>query len=338
MSELCLVTGGAGFIGSNLVRELLSRGFGVRVLDNLSTGRRENLSDVDGDVEVIEGDVRHLATVGRATEGVARVFHEAAIPSVARSVAAPLASHEANATGTLNVLIAARDAGAERVVYASSSSVYGDADRLPVTEDVPPRPISPYAVSKLAGEHYLAAFHASYGLPTVALRYFNVFGPRQDPASEYAAVVPRFATAALRGEPVTIYGDGEQSRDFTFVADVVEANILASEAPEAPSRSTPRPDRARSETARPTSPPPPRSWAITRRTRSPTASEPPWNGSPRASRPPAGGASSRPEPRPGRPHSWCAAGGCHGWVGSRVPPGRRPQPSFGAPVHRGPPA
>jgi len=233
VSELCLVTGGAGFIGSNLVRELLSRGFGVRVLDNLSTGRRENLSDVDGDVEVIEGDVRHLATVGRATEGVARVFHEAAIPSVARSVAAPLASHEANATGTLNVLIAARDAGAERVVYASSSSVYGDADRLPVTEDVPPRPISPYAVSKLAGEHYLAAFHASYGLPTVALRYFNVFGPRQDPASEYAAVVPRFATAALRGEPVTIYGDGEQSRDFTFVADVVEANILASEAPEA---------------------------------------------------------------------------------------------------------
>ena len=230
-SERCLVTGGAGFIGSNLVRALLERGHAVRVLDNLSTGRRSNLADVADDVELIVGSVEHLATAGRAIEGVSRVFHEAAIPSVARSVAAPIASHEANATGTLNVLLAARDAGVERVVYASSSSVYGDADELPVTEEARPKPISPYAVSKLAGEHYMAAFHASFGLPTVALRYFNVFGPLQDPASEYAAVVPRFTTAALKGGPVTIYGDGEQSRDFTFIGDVVQANLLAAEAP-----------------------------------------------------------------------------------------------------------
>ena len=230
-SERCLVTGGAGFIGSNLVRALLERGLAVRVLDNLSTGRRSNLDDVAGDVELIVGSVEHLATVGRATQGVSRVFHEAAIPSVARSVEAPLASNESNVTGTLNVLIAARDAGVERVVYASSSSVYGDAEQLPVTEEVPTRPLSPYAVSKLAGETYLGAFHASFGLPTVALRYFNVFGPQQDPESEYAAVVPRFATAALTGGPVTIYGDGEQSRDFTFIGDVVQANLLAAEAP-----------------------------------------------------------------------------------------------------------
>jgi len=229
--ERCLVTGGAGFIGSNLVRALLERGFAVRVLDNLSTGRRENLADVRDDVEFLQGSVAHLATVSRACEGVSRVFHQAAIPSVARSVAAPLASHEANATGTLNVLIGSLQAGVQRVVYASSSSVYGDADELPARETFRPKPISPYAVSKLAGEQYLAAFHASFGLPTVALRYFNVFGPRQDPSSEYAAVVPRFATAALTGGPVTIYGDGEQSRDFTFIGDVVQANLLASEAP-----------------------------------------------------------------------------------------------------------
>jgi nucleoside-diphosphate-sugar epimerase len=233
VTERCLVTGGAGFIGSNLVRELLSRGFQVRVLDNLSTGRLGNLDDVADDVELIEGDVRHLATVIRAMEGVSRAFHEAAVPSVARSVAAPLASNEANVTGTLNVLVAARGAGTERVVYASSSSVYGNAERLPVTEEDRPAPISPYAASKLAGEHYLAAFHASYGLPTVALRYFNVFGPWQDPASEYSAVVPRFTAAALAGAPVTVYGDGEQSRDFTLVGDVVQANLLAGDALEA---------------------------------------------------------------------------------------------------------
>ncbi len=229
--ERCLVTGGSGFIGSSIVRALLERGNSVRVLDNLSTGRRSNLDDVADDVEFLEGSVAHLATMSRACEGVSKVFHEAAIPSVARSVAAPLASHEANVTGTLNVLIAAMQAGVDRVVYASSSSVYGDAESFPVHETFRPMPLSPYAVSKLAGEQYLGAFHASFGLPTVALRYFNVFGPRQDPASEYAAVVPRFVTAALSGGPVTIYGDGEQSRDFTFVADVVQANLLAAEAP-----------------------------------------------------------------------------------------------------------
>jgi UDP-glucose 4-epimerase len=232
-SNRCLVTGGAGFIGSNLVRALLERGHAVRVLDNLSTGRRSNLDDVLSDIELLEGSVANLATVSRATEGVSLVFHEAAIASVARSVAAPLASHEANVTGTLNVLIGSMQAGVQRVVYASSSSVYGDTDELPARESFRPKPLSPYAVSKLAGEQYLGAFHASFGLPTVALRYFNVFGPRQDPASEYAAVVPRFATAALEGGPVTIYGDGEQSRDFTFIGDVVQANLLAADAPEA---------------------------------------------------------------------------------------------------------
>ncbi|HEY7281183.1 MAG TPA: SDR family oxidoreductase [Actinomycetota bacterium] len=230
-AERSLVTGGAGFIGSNLVRALLERGDAVRVLDNLSTGRSSNLDGVREGVEFVEGSVANLATVSRACEGVDRVFHEAAIPSVARSVAAPLASHESNATGTLNVLMAALQAGVSRVVYASSSSVYGDSDELPARETFRPKPLSPYAVSKLAGEQYLGAFHASFGLPTVALRYFNVFGPRQDPGSEYAAVVPRFATAALTGGPVTIYGDGQQSRDFTFVGDVVQANLLAADAP-----------------------------------------------------------------------------------------------------------
>ena len=230
MSERCLVTGGAGFIGSNLVHALLERGFAVRVLDDLSTGRRANLADVADDVELIEGSVRHLATLGRAMQGVSRVFHEAAIPSVARSVAAPLASHEANATGTLNVLIAARDEGVRRVVYASSSSVYGDADRLPVSEDVAPRPLSPYGVSKLTGERYCGAFHASFGLPTVSLRYFNVFGPRQDPKSEYAAVIPRFILWGQQDKPLQVHGDGTQSRDFTYIDNVVSANLLAARA------------------------------------------------------------------------------------------------------------
>jgi UDP-glucose 4-epimerase len=230
VAERALVTGGAGFIGSNLVRELLSRGSRVRVFDDLSTGRRENLADVAGDVEVVEGDLRDTEAVARAMDGVSRVFHQGAVPSVLRSVNDPLTSHEVNATGTLNVLVAARDAGIERVVYASSSSVYGNAEELPTRETLPTRPISPYGVSKLAGERYCGAFAATYGMGTVALRYFNVFGPWQNPASEYAAVVPRFITATLRGEQVTVFGDGDQSRDFTFVGDVVAANLLAAEA------------------------------------------------------------------------------------------------------------
>ncbi|MBI4261326.1 MAG: NAD-dependent epimerase/dehydratase family protein, partial [Actinobacteria bacterium] len=189
------------------------------------------LDGVGSDVELIEGDVRDLDGVRGAMRGVSRVFHEAAIPSVFRSVQDPLSSHEVNATGTLNVLLAARDEGVQRVVYASSSSIYGDVSVLPVPETVAPNPISPYGASKLAGEKYLAAFHGSYGMATVSLRYFNVFGPRQDPGSEYAAVVPRFVTAALEGRAPTVFGTGEQSRDFTFVGDVVGANLLASEAP-----------------------------------------------------------------------------------------------------------
>jgi len=228
--ERCLITGGAGFIGSSLAHTLLERGMKVRILDNFSTGRRENLADIAGDIEIVEGDIRSSETVHHAVADAPTIFHEAALPSVTRSVADPMTTHETNATGTLNVMIAARDTGAERVVFASSSSIYGDAERLPVDETMAPRPISPYAVSKLAGEGFLAAFHNSYGLPTVALRYFNVFGPRQDPASEYAAVVPKFVQATLQGKPSTIFGDGNQLRDFTFIGDVVRANLLAAEA------------------------------------------------------------------------------------------------------------
>jgi UDP-glucose 4-epimerase len=227
--DLCLVTGGAGFIGSNLVHALLRQGMRVRVFDDLSTGRLVNLEDLLGDLEVVEGDVRDAEAVLAATQGCAVVFHQAAIPSVARSVADPVATNEANVTGTLNVLLAARDAGVQRVVFASSSSVYGNAPEMPVHEDLPCRPISPYGVSKLAGERYLQAFWESYELPTVALRYFNVFGPRQNPRAEYAAVVPRFVTAALEGTPATIFGDGEQARDFTYVGDVVQANLHAAD-------------------------------------------------------------------------------------------------------------
>ena len=229
--DRCLITGGAGFIGANLAYELLQRGMRVRILDNFSTGRRENLEGIADDIEIVEGDIRGIETVRHAVKDAPTIFHEAALPSVSRSIADPMTTHETNATGTLNVMIAARDAEAERIVFASSSSIYGDAERLPVDESMAPHPISPYAVSKLAGEGFLAAFHQAYGLATVALRYFNVFGPRQDPGSEYAAVVPRFAVAALRGRPVTIFGDGEQLRDFTYIGDVVQANMLAADAP-----------------------------------------------------------------------------------------------------------
>ncbi len=222
-----LVTGAAGFIGSNIVEELVSRGEDVRAFDNLSTGRRSNLDHVAGGIEFVEGDLRDPEAVGRAVRGVDYVLHQAALPSVPRSVQDPVASHEANATGTLNLLLAARDAGVKRVVYASSSSVYGNSPTLPKHEAMPTDPLSPYAVNKLAGEQYCKVFALVYGLPTVSIRYFNVFGPRQDPTSQYAAVIPAFITSVLRGERPTIYGDGLQSRDFTYVSNVVEANLLA---------------------------------------------------------------------------------------------------------------
>ncbi len=228
--SLYLVTGGAGFIGSNIVERLVRQGERVRVLDNLSTGKRENLVSWLDRLELIEGDIRDVETVHGAMAGVDYVLHQAALPSVPRSVADPLASHQVNATGTLNVLPAARDAGVKRLVYASSSSVYGDSPTLPKQEEMPTNPISPYAVSKLAGENYCRVFFRVYGLETVCLRYFNVFGPRQDPTSQYAAVIPRFITAMLDGRRPVIYGDGRQSRDFTYIENVVEANLLACQA------------------------------------------------------------------------------------------------------------
>jgi nucleoside-diphosphate-sugar epimerase len=234
-----LVTGGAGFIGSNLVETLLRRGDDARVLDDFSTGRQENLESAEdwaaeggATLEVREGDIRDAAVCDAAVEGVDYVLHQAAIPSVQRSVEDPRRSHEVNVDGTLNLLLAAREAGVRRFVYASSSSLYGESETLPKIETMPPEPISPYGLQKLAGERYCMLFHRLYGLPTVALRYFNVFGPRQDPTSEYSAVIPRFLAAVAKGEPPTIYGDGEQTRDFTFIANVVAINLLACEAGE----------------------------------------------------------------------------------------------------------
>jgi UDP-glucose 4-epimerase len=224
-----LVTGGAGFIGSNLVRALATTGDTVRVLDNFSTGRSENLDGVAGDVEVIDGDVRDPIQVRKAVAGVEIVHHLAALPSVARSVADPRASHDINVTGTLNVLLESVQAGVRRLVYASSSSVYGDTRVLPKHEELPVSPRSPYAAAKLAGEAYCRAFTHVCPLETVCLRFFNVFGPHQDPASEYAAVVPRFITRMLAGEPAEVTGDGRQTRDFTYVANTVEACRLAAQ-------------------------------------------------------------------------------------------------------------
>ncbi len=230
MSKLYLVTGGAGFIGSNLVDALVARGERVRVLDDFSTGRRENLAAQPG-VEVVEGDLRDAAAVRRAVAGVDGVFHQAALRSVPRSVDDPLSSNQVNVTGTLVLLLACRDAGVRRVVYASSSSVYGDDPALPKVETLPTRPVSPYAISKLAAEHYCQTFARLYGLETVSLRYFNVFGPRQNPESKYSAVIPRFLAQALAGEPLEVHGDGEQSRDFTYIDNVVEGNLRAMAAP-----------------------------------------------------------------------------------------------------------
>jgi nucleoside-diphosphate-sugar epimerase len=232
LTRRVLVTGGGGFVGSNLVRGLLERGDEVRVLDNFSTGNRANLDDVAGEIELVEGELRSYERVHAAVRGVEIVFHQGALPSVPRSVQDPLTTGAVNVESTLNVLLAARDEQVRRVVFASSSSVYGNSGELPRAETDVADPISPYAVSKLAAERYCVSFSRVYEIETVALRYFNVFGPRQDPTSQYAAVVPRFITAIRAGEPVPIYGDGSQSRDFTYVANVVEANLLAADADE----------------------------------------------------------------------------------------------------------
>jgi UDP-glucose 4-epimerase len=226
-----LVTGGGGFIGSHIAERLLLDGHEVRVLDNFATGRRENLVDLMPDLDLVEGDIQSYERAHAAVRGCDVVFHQAALPSVPRSVQDPLTSNAVNVIGTLNILLAARDSGVGRVIYASSSSVYGANPTMPKNEALPTLPISPYAVAKLAGESYCRSFSEVYGLETVALRYFNVFGRRQDPLSQYSAVIPKFIDMLLRGEAPTIFGDGEQSRDFTPVENVVEANLLAAVAP-----------------------------------------------------------------------------------------------------------
>ena len=225
-----LVTGGAGFIGSHIVRRLVHLNKKVRVLDSLLTGKLENLADIINEIEFIEGDIRNLETCRRAVLGVDGVLHQAALTSVQRSIFDPQMTNAINITGTLNMLVAARESSTNRFVFASSSSVYGSDPRLPKREGNEGTPLSPYAASKLAGEYYCRLFGGLYGMATVSLRYFNVFGPRQDPNSPYSAAIPLFITKALKGESPIVYGDGEQSRDFTFVENVVMANILASEA------------------------------------------------------------------------------------------------------------
>ncbi|HQU74020.1 MAG TPA: SDR family oxidoreductase [Calditrichia bacterium] len=224
-----LITGGAGFIGSNLTAELLNRGHQVRILDNFSTGSRDNLKEFEGRIEVLEGDLRNYHNVCAAVDGMDFVLHQGALPSVPRSIGDPISSNEANVSGTLNLLNAAKEAKIKRLVFASSSSIYGDSPTLPKQEDMPMNPLSPYAVSKMAGERYCQVFAQIYGLHTVALRYFNIFGPRQNPNSQYSAVIPKFIMAILQDRSPMIYGDGEQSRDFTYVANAVEANIRATE-------------------------------------------------------------------------------------------------------------
>ncbi|OGV95713.1 Vi polysaccharide biosynthesis protein VipB/TviC [Microgenomates group bacterium RBG_16_45_19] len=227
VKEVYLVTGGAGFIGSHIVDELVEKGIGVRVLDNLTTGTLENLRNQIDKIEFIEGDIRDVATVKRAMNGVDVVLHQAAMVSVPLSIDKPKETTECNLNGTLHLLMAAREAGVRRFVYASSCAVYGNDPILPKVEDQPPAPLSAYAASKLAAEYYCQVYHRVYGLETVCLRYFNVFGPRQDPLSPYAAVIPKFITLALAKKPLVVYGDGEQGRDFSFVENVVQANLLA---------------------------------------------------------------------------------------------------------------
>jgi UDP-glucose 4-epimerase len=224
-----LVTGGAGFIGSNLTEALLKQGHWVWVLDNFSTGKRENLvfDKEYPSLEIIDGDIRDLAICRKVMKDIEVVFHQAALPSVQRSVEDPLISNSVNVEGTLNILLSSRDTGVKRLIYASSSSIYGDTPTLPKQEEMPPNPLSPYALQKYIGEHYCRLFFQLYGLETVSLRYFNVFGPKQDPNSIYSAVIPRFIDALLEGHPPIVFGDGEQSRDFTYIDNVIQANLLA---------------------------------------------------------------------------------------------------------------
>jgi UDP-glucose 4-epimerase len=229
---LYLITGAAGFIGSALVHALIERGEQVRGIDNFESGRRENLADVISQFDFREADILDPEAMASACQGVDYVLHQAALPSVPKSILEPARSNQVNVEGTVNVLIAARDAGVKRVVYAASSSAYGDTPTLPKREDMMPMPLSPYAVAKLAGEMYMQVFYGVYGLPTVCLRYFNIFGPRQDPTSQYSAVLAKFITLMLKGERPTIFGDGEQSRDFNYIDNAVDANLLAATAPE----------------------------------------------------------------------------------------------------------
>jgi UDP-N-acetylglucosamine/UDP-N-acetyl-alpha-D-glucosaminouronate 4-epimerase len=233
LSGVALVTGGAGFIGSHIAAGLIESGAKVRIIDNLSTGYRHNIEEIGRDIDFVEGSVGDEKNLNRALEDVEIVFHEAAIPSVPRSVDRPVETHEASTNATFKLLLAARDRKVRRLVYAASSSAYGDQPELPKREDMRPAPLSPYAVGKLVGEYYCQVFSHVYGLETTSLRYFNVFGPRQDPGSQYSGVISRFMSALLKGEQAVIYGDGEQSRDFTYVSNVVRANLLAAESTKA---------------------------------------------------------------------------------------------------------
>ena len=229
LTTKCLVTGGAGFIGSNLAEELIRQGAKVNILDNFSTGYRENLEEITGEFDFIEGDLNDDAALLRAIDGVDIVFHQAALPSVPRSVENPLETHQACVNGTFNVLVKAKDAGVKRLVYAASSSAYGDQEVLPKVETMRPEPLSPYAAAKLTGEYYCRVFNEVYGLQTISLRYFNVYGPRQNPSSAYSGVISRFIDSLMKGQNPVIYGDGEQTRDFTYISNVVDANINAAQ-------------------------------------------------------------------------------------------------------------
>ena len=234
MADRYLITGGAGFIGSHLVKHVLGAGGNVRVVDNLSTGSAKRLSQIRESVQLVTGDLADNSVAAEVVKDVDYVLHQAAVPSVQRSVVDPVGTHRSNVTATLNLLENSRKAGVRRFVYAASSSAYGDTEVLPKSEEMPANPLSPYALQKWVGERYCKLYHELYGLETVSLRYFNVFGPGQDPYSEYSAVIPKFTTKLLAKEPITVYGDGEQSRDFTYIDNVIQANLLALRAPNAP--------------------------------------------------------------------------------------------------------